>query len=151
MINFKCIRFNDFSVSELYQCLALRSEVFVVEQNCVFQDIDGKDPQAWHCLGYDADGQLVAYTRLFDKDDYYSGYASIGRVVNSPRSRGQGFGLLLMHYSISQCEALFGPIPIKIGAQKYLLRFYESLGFASTGEDYMEDGILHTIMLRSFS
>ncbi len=148
-VTFKCIQFQDFSLQELYDALALRSEVFVVEQNCPFQDMDGKDQYAWHCLGKDENGKLVAYTRLFGKSQYYEGFTSIGRVVTSPTARGGGIGRILMQQSIDFCQQLFGNEPIKIGAQVYLLKFYESLGFQRIGEDYLEDGIPHTIMVRN--
>ena len=148
-ITFKCVRFEALSLQELYEVLALRNEVFIVEQNCPFQDLDGKDQSAWHCLGFDNNQKLVAYTRLFGKSVYYDGFESIGRVVISPQARGGGIGKILMQKSIEFCKQLFGNEPIKIGAQVYLLKFYESLGFKSTGQDYLEDGIEHTIMIRN--
>ncbi|MFN4147184.1 MAG: GNAT family N-acetyltransferase [Runella sp.] len=147
-LHFQCLTFDQLSLKQLYDLLALRTEVFIVEQNCPFQDEDGKDLMAWHCLGYDDEEKLVAYTRLFDKDVAYEGFASIGRVVTSHAVRRFGFGKILMHYSIEQCQRLFGDVPIKIGAQQYLLHFYESFGFCSTGEEYLEDGIPHVIMVR---
>ena len=90
----------------------------------------------------------MAYTRLFEKSIYYEGFVSIGRVVTSPKARGGGIGKILMQKSIEYCRQLFGNEPIKIGAQVYLLKFYESLGFQSIGQDYLEDGIEHTIMVR---
>ncbi|MCA0229746.1 MAG: GNAT family N-acetyltransferase [Bacteroidetes bacterium] len=147
-ITFQCLPFDQLSLRQLYDLLALRIDVFIVEQNCPFHDADGKDFYAWHCLGYDNDGALVAYTRLFDLNLSFEGFTSIGRVATSDKVRGQGAGRQLMTYSIEQCEKLFGPQPIKIGAQQYLLKFYESFGFKSTGEDYLEDGIPHTIMIR---
>jgi ElaA protein len=147
-MTFKCISFKDLSLDELYLVMQLRQEVFIVEQNCPFMDADGKDPKAWHCLGFDEAGQLVAYTRLFDLGDYYEGFTSIGRVVTSPKARGTGLGKILIQQSIDYCTELFGKYPIKIGAQKYLEKFYETFGFKSTCEDYIEDGIMHTIMIR---
>ena len=147
-ITFKCVRFEALSLQELYEVLALRNEVFIVEQNCPFQDLDGKDQAAWHCLGFDDNQKLMAYTRLFEKSVYYDSFVSIGRVVTSPKARGGGIGKILMQESIAYCQQLFGNEPIKIGAQVYLLKFYESLGFQSIGQDYLEDGIEHTIMVR---
>jgi ElaA protein len=146
-IHFKCIPFEKLTLHELYSVLALRTEVFVVEQNCPFQDADGMDLMAWHCLGTNDEGQLVAYTRLFDYNISFAGYASIGRVVTSPKARAKGAGKQLMQVSIDYCKQLFGNVPIKIGAQTYLLRFYESLGFVSTGEAYLEDNIPHVKMV----
>jgi len=146
-ITIKCVPFYELSHDELYAILALRQEVFIVEQNCPFLDADGKDQIALHLMIFDKDQQLVAYTRLFDKDVYYEGYTSIGRVVTSPKARGGGFGRVLMEKSIEKVLDLFGQAPIKIGAQKYLEKFYQSLGFQPTGNDYIEDGIPHTYMI----
>lgn len=149
MIKFKCISFDQLTLRELYDLLALRNEVFVVEQNCPFQDADGQDFLAWHCLGTNETGELLAYTRLFDENISYEGYTSIGRVVTSPKARGAGAGRDLMQVSIDYCAQLFGQKPIKIGAQVYLLKFYESLGFVATGEEYLEDGIPHVSMVKA--
>ncbi|MBA4852114.1 GNAT family N-acetyltransferase [Emticicia sp. BO119] len=146
-ITIKCVPFSELSLEELYAILALRQEVFVVEQNCPFLDADGKDNVALHLMIFDEDENLVAYTRLFDKNVYYEGYASIGRVVTSPKARGGGLGRILMKHSIEKVLDLFGQAPIKIGAQKYLEKFYQSLGFELTGNDYIEDGIPHTYMI----
>lgn len=141
-----CKFFDDLSVGELYDLLALRSEVFVVEQNCVYQDPDHKDRRAWHCQGIH-EGELAACTRILDLDQSYEGFLSIGRVVVSPRFRKYGFGKEIMQYSIEECYRRFGKHPIKIGAQSYLERFYSELGFRTTGPEYLEDGIPHKIMI----
>lgn len=146
MWRYSCLPFDQLHVSELYAILALRQEVFVVEQTCPYLDADGKDPVAWHLLARNAAGELAAYTRLLPMGASYPDYVSIGRVVSAPAARGTGAGRAVMEKSISMCRHLFGPAPIKIGAQSYLVRFYESLGFQSTGEDYLEDGIPHTKM-----
>ena len=114
--------FSDLSVAEVYEMLRLRSDVFVVEQHCIFLDADNNDQKAYHVLGY-VNGELIATTRLFDKDIVYKGYQSIGRVANAAKYRGMGIGKKLMQYSIEQCEQLFGKGPIKIGAQLYLKKF----------------------------
>jgi ElaA protein len=186
-IEFKCVHFSALTVYELYSVMALRQEVFAVEQNCPYLDADGKDLDGFHLLGY-ADltenaqmslrgieategvsdvgfgmsdvgsapnpkseirnpKSLVAYTRLLPKSVSYEDYASIGRVVNSPKVRGRGVGKILMEESIRQMMRLFPQDAVKIGAQSYLLRFYESLGFVSTGEEYLEDDIPHTSMI----
>jgi ElaA protein len=147
MVTFTCLYFNDLSAHALYEILALRSEVFVVEQNCPYQDCDGKDLQSWHLLGRDSAGKLVCYARLLPIGLAYPSHASIGRVVSSPAVRGTGAGKVLMEESLRRCRQLFGDAPLKIGAQTYLLRFYESFGFRSTGEEYLEDGIPHTKMV----
>ena len=149
MISFSCLTFGQLTPAELYEILALRQEVFVVEQNCPYLDCDGKDLQCWHLMGRNDAGTLVCYTRLLPEGLAYPGYTSIGRVVSSPLARGTGAGKILMERSIDLCRHLFGHLPIKIGAQSYLLKFYESFGFRSTGEEYMEDGIPHTKMIRS--
>ncbi|OON68474.1 GNAT family N-acetyltransferase [Hymenobacter sp. CRA2] len=140
--------FADLFLAELYALLQLRSEVFVVEQTCAFQDIDGQDQVAYHLLGHTPEGDLAAYARLFGPGLSYA-QVSIGRVVASPRFRRYGFGRQLMGQAISQCETLFGAQPIKIGAQLYLKHFYESFGFEQQGEGYLEDGIPHIYMLRA--
>jgi len=147
MISFTCLPFNELSTYALYEILALRQEVFVVEQNCPYQDCDGKDLQSWHLMGRDAGGKLVCYTRLLPKGISYDHYVSIGRVVSSPSVRGTGIGKILMEESIRMCRKLFGTQAIKIGAQTYLLRFYAGFGFRSTLEEYLEDGIPHTKMI----
>ncbi len=147
MLNFSCLPFDQLTPLELYDIMALRQEVFVVEQNCPYLDADGKDPHCWHLTGRNDEGKLVCYTRLLPKGLAYDDYASIGRVVSSPSVRGTGIGKILMQQSIDTCIRLFGNQPIKIGAQSYLLRFYEGFGFRSTGEEYLEDGIPHTKMI----
>ncbi|MCP9761697.1 GNAT family N-acetyltransferase [Lacihabitans soyangensis] len=148
-LRIECKAFTELSVDELYEILALRSEVFVVEQNCIFLDLDHKDQKAIHFMGYDQNNQLMAYTRLFDYAAYYEGFLSIGRVVASPRGRGEGYGRQIFGKSVVKVQELFGQKPIKIGAQAYLESFYASFGFESINEDYIEDGIPHKIMVRA--
>ena len=140
--------FAELNTSELYALLQLRSEVFVVEQTCPFQDIDGQDQAAWHLLGHTPTGELAAYTRLFAAGISYP-EASIGRVVVSPRYRRYGLGRALLHESIAAVAHLFGAQPIQIGAQLYLQAFYESFGFRQVGEGYLEDDIPHIHMIRA--
>ena len=159
MIEFTCKPFADLTVYELYDIMALRQEIFVIEQNCPYLDADGKDLKGWHLMGRQIseenvtasetrqEGQLVVYTRLLPKGVSYNDYASIGRVVSSASVRGSGAGKILMQQSIEMMEKLYPKEPIKIGAQTYLLKFYESLGFESTGEEYLEDDIPHTSMI----
>ena len=158
-LKFKCVHFSELTVYELYSVMALRQEVFVVEQNCPYLDADGKDLSGFHLVGYADLAQntegghsnniegLLAYTRLLPKGVAYENYASIGRVINSPKVRRQGVGKALMEESIAQMARLFPHDAVKIGAQSYLLSFYESLGFVSTGEEYLEDDIPHTSMI----
>ena len=138
---------HELSSHELYAIIRLRNEVFVVEQNCVFQDADNKDQKCFHLMGW-IDSELAAYTRLVPKDVAYN-YISIGRVVTSPLYRKRGTGKALMIEAIQQCNQLFGKQPIKLGAQLYLKRFYTSFGFQQTSDVYLEDGIEHIEMLNA--
>ena len=144
-MKWSCKKFSYLSVEELYDILKLRIEVFVVEQNCVFQDCDGLDPDAWHVMGYQ-ENELVAYSRLLAPGVAYT-QMSIGRVVNSATVRHTGVGRTLMTESIRKCRELFGAGPIKIGAQLYLNEFYYSFGFENSGPEYIEDGIPHIHMI----
>lgn len=146
-LQFKIKRFNELSTQELYEILQVRSEVFVVEQNCVYQDVDGKDQKAIHVLGYFQD-DLAAYCRLFDAGDYFE-QASIGRVIVSPKHRDKKLGHELMQTAIKAVENEFGQTKITISAQLYLQKFYEGHGFVKTSETYLEDDIPHIEMKRS--
>ena len=137
--------FQELSVSELYSILQLRTEVFVVEQNCVFQDMDNKDAKCFHLMCWENE-KLIAYTRLVPANVSFK-EVSIGRVVSSPSVRGRGIGKLLMEKSIQETDRLFGKQNIRIGAQYYLLDFYKSFGFEPTGEIYLEDNIEHIEMI----
>ena len=143
-LEWKIKRFDAFSSQELYNLLQLRSEVFVVEQNCVYQDIDGKDEKALHLIGED-NGKIVAYARLF-KPNYYFEQASIGRVVVKKSYRVKKLGHLLMREAIQVIETHFEETKITISAQLYLKKFYESHGFVQTSEIYLEDDIPHIEM-----
>ena len=144
MITFITKTFQELTNKELYQLLQLRSEVFVVEQNCVFLDMDDKDEASYHVLGY-YHNKLVAYTRLVPKGVIYD-VASIGRVVTHASVRKLGFGKLLMEYSISEVRQKLHAEEILIGAQLYLHKFYTSLGFVQEGAMYLEDNIEHIKM-----
>ena len=145
-INWLLKKFTELTPYELYDALQLRNEVFVVEQNCVFQDADDKDQNSYHLFGYHQN-KLVAYTRLVPPGISYN-EASIGRVVTSHTVRGTGAGKKLMQQSIDYTYQLFGVHPIKIGAQLYLKKFYEGFGFVQVGDSYLEDGIPHIYMLK---
>jgi ElaA protein len=147
-LNWTVKKFETLTPYELYNIMWLRNEVFVVEQNCVYQDADYKDQKGWHLMGSDEDGKLMAYVRLLPAGVSYEKEPSIGRVVTNPVSRGTGAGRELMEVAIQQCEELFGNLDIKIGAQYYLLKFYNSLGFKQTSEIYLEDNIEHIEMIR---
>ena len=143
-ILFEIKRFNELSTQELYSLLQLRSEVFVVEQNCVYQDIDGKDAKAIHLLG-SYNGEIVAYVRIFKAGDYFE-QASIGRVVVKQNYRDRKWGYDLMNKAIQATEEVFNETKITISAQLYLKKFYENLGFIQTSEMYLEDDIPHIEM-----
>jgi ElaA protein len=130
----------------MYSVLQLRSEVFVVEQNCVYQDIDGKDEKAIHLLGK-IEGEIVAYARLFKPGDYFD-TASIGRVVVKQRFRNRNLGHDLMREAVAALAAI-SETAITISAQLYLKKFYESHGFVAVGAQYLEDDIPHIEMRKS--
>lgn len=138
-------KFDELTVTELYAIMQLRNEVFVVEQNCLYQDTDGKDPDSKHFCGWDGD-KLAAYTRIIPPGISYA-EVSIGRVVTSPAYRKTGIGKQLMQLSIKHCFADFNCMQIKIGAQVYLHKFYQSLGFIQSSKEYLEDGIPHIEMI----
>jgi ElaA protein len=139
--------FNQLSLDELYYLLQLRSQVFVVEQDCVYQDIDGKDKKALHVIGK-KDNTIIAYSRIFKPGDYFK-EASIGRVVVAENFRHLKYGHQLMVASIKAVETSFSSKKIKISAQKYLENFYNNLGFITSGESYLEDGIPHIAMIKN--
>ncbi|MEO5908270.1 MAG: GNAT family N-acetyltransferase [Ginsengibacter sp.] len=143
-----CKYFSELTNIELYKILQLRNEVFIVEQNCAYQDCDDYDSKAYHLAAWDHD-KLVAYTRLFGEGVFYPNAASIGRVLTSQSFRGKSLGKQLMTNSIAEVYHLFGNVPIKIGAQLYLKRFYESFSFVQSGDTYLEDGIEHIAMIKS--
>lgn len=145
-IEWSCKYFSDLTPYELYDLLRLRSEVFVVEQYCVFLDLDNIDQQCFHLLGC-YQNKIIAYSRIVPQGVVYK-EASIGRVVTSSSIRNIGAGKQLMQQSIDSIHSLFGNVIIKIGAQLYLKKFYESLGFYQISEVYLEDNIEHIHMMR---
>lgn len=137
-------------MEDLYAVVCLREAVFIVEQNCPYPDADGRDPQAWHLLGWvqGATGRaLVAYARIFEPGIRYD-QSSIGRVVSAPDVRGTGVGKALMAEALRRTESLAPGQPIKIAAQRRLEDFYLALGFRTVSAPYEEDGIIHVDMLR---
>jgi ElaA protein len=145
MIQWKCKSFNELTNEELYKILQLRNEVFIVEQNCPYQDCDNKDLKSFHLTAWEGDS-IVAYSRILPLGISYSNAASIGRVVTSPSVRGQRLGKELMSRSLENLYRLFGHVPVTIGAQLYLKKFYESFSFLQQGNIYIEDGIQHITM-----
>lgn len=138
--------FKELNITELYEILQLRSEVFVVEQDCVYQDLDGKDIDALHIIGI-KNNKIVAYTRIFEAGLYFDS-ASIGRVVVTMEERRYGYGKVIMEASIQAVKEIWKEKSIKISAQIYLKDFYKGLGFEEFGEGYLEDGIPHIGMIR---
>ena len=134
---------SELSTKEVENIFSLRSEVFIVEQDCVYQDIDGKDQKAKHVLGK-KNNEIIAYSRIFKPGDYFK-EASFGRAVVKKNHRGEGYGHLLVDKSLEHLKSK-KQSPIKISAQSYLKEFYASHGFIAKGDEYMEDGIPHTAM-----
>jgi ElaA protein len=140
-------KFESLTLEELYGILQLRSEVFVVEQDCVYQDLDGKDQKALHVIGKKEE-VVIAYTRIFKSGDYFK-QASIGRVVVKKSERNSSYGHEIMNASIKTVQEQLNETTIKISAQTYLKKFYNSLGFKAIGKEYLEDGIPHIGMLKN--
>ena len=143
-----CSRFDELSTGDLYRILQLRAEIFIVEQDCVYQDVDDYDQEALHVMGQLSVGdeaQLVCYTRLLPPGTKYDG-ASIGRVVTKKSARGGGIGKALMLNSLAFCKEHWPNQAITISAQQYLQKFYTELGFETLSEPYDEDGIPHMRM-----
>ncbi len=146
MLQIEVKTFNQLDINLLYKILELRSEVFVVEQDCVYQDVDNKDQKALHVIGL-KNNNVVAYTRIFKSGDYFKD-ASIGRVVVKASERKYGYGKTIMEASIKAVEEYLKETKIHISAQEYLVKFYTSLGFKQFGESYLEDNIPHVGMVR---
>jgi ElaA protein len=161
-IDWRFAPFADLTPREVHDLYRLRVAVFIVEQDCVFQDVDGVDPQCWHLLGYaDESGpgprpeasrgdeaprdRLVAYCRFVPPGVKYA-EPSIGRVITAPRVRGSGMGRVLMREAMRRAQGLWPGERLRIGAQAHLERFYNEFGFTKASEPYDEDGILHIEM-----
>jgi ElaA protein len=143
-------RFSELTTADLYAVVRLREAVFIVEQNCPYPDSDGRDPTAWHLLGWEerSSGRvLVAYARIFEPGVRYD-EGSIGRVVTAPDVRGTGKGRALMAEALRRFDSLAPGQPIRIAAQRRLEDFYLGLGFRTVSDPYEEDGINHVDMLR---
>lgn len=144
MITFKTLSFDALSTQELYDLLSLRNEVFVVEQNCAYQDLDGLDPIALHLCGF-VKQDLVAYARLFAPGIVFE-LASMGRVLVKPSARKKAYGHLLVQEAKREIERQFSTQKIDISAQAYLQEFYQQHGFSTSGALYLEDNIPHVHM-----
>ena len=145
MIEWKEKKFHELTTKELYEISRVRSEVFVVELEILYNDFDRKDYKAIHLCGLIKE-ELVAYARVFDKGDYYENNPGFGRLAVVKKERGKGIGKELVKRSIEVCKTNFSKQEIKISAQAYLEKFYIELGFERRGEGYMEDGIPHCAM-----
>ena len=145
-INWNIKHFSELSTEELYKIFKLRLEVFSVEQNCAYQDADGKDINYFHLIGCDEAGELIAYSRILPAGIAFK-EVSIGRVITSKKARGTGLGKELMKKSMNFAKQKFGNVPVRIGGQCYLKKFYEAFGFAIASKEYLEDNIPHVEML----
>lgn len=145
-LDWRCKTFEQLKAKELYQILKARQDVFVIEQQCIYPDMDGVDSQVLHLAAWKGD-KMVACSRLLPPNITYK-QVSIGRILVVDSERGTGIAKALTERSITECEERFGKQPIKIGAQSYLEKFYASFGFVKISEEYLEDGIPHIDMLR---
>lgn len=146
MLRWEWKRFGELSADEVYTILCVRQQVFVLEQECLYLDADGKDRKCFHLMGFDRD-ELVAYARILDAGVSYK-EVSMGRILTTDKARGTGAGMELMEVGLQQIKNHYGNVPIRISAQTYLLKFYQKFGFESTGKEYLEDEIPHTEMMR---
>jgi len=146
---FQCYSFDELSNADLYAMLQLREQVFVVEQNCPYLDLDGLDDQCLHVLGRSKE-QVVATTRILPPGLKYP-EVSVGRVVTSQSVRGTGIGRALMAATLDAVSSRFGPCAIRLSAQSHLVAFYGSFGFIAASEEYLEDNIPHIDMVRPAS
>lgn len=146
MLVYQCVHFNNLTINQLYEIIALREEIFVVEQNCPYQDADGKDKKAYHLMIWE-DEILVGYARLLPKGVSYEKYPSLGRIATKMTHRRMNLGKELVQQCLIWCGILFPGYSIKISAQSRLEKFYQDLGFTLTGEYYLEDDIPHSGML----
>ncbi|MFW2176957.1 MULTISPECIES: GNAT family N-acetyltransferase [unclassified Moraxella] len=145
-LDFTLKQFSELALTEFYAIAHLREAVFVVEQHCPYQELDGIDPQCYHLQGF-VNGELAVYARIIPPTVHPTGKPAIGRVLTAKDYRGHQFGRNLMQQAIDFCHANYPRQPIFISAQVYLLEFYQSLGFVTQGEPYLEDDILHIDML----
>lgn len=149
MVYFQCYSFDSIDKMQWYRILQLRQEIFVVEQNCPYLDLDSRDFEAYHLIGLNAENEILTYCRILPPGIAYQDYCSIGRVLTAAKFRKQKLGKSLMQEAIFYCNKLFPKYAIKISAQSYLLEFYSNLGFEASGRSYLEDGIPHDEMTYS--
>jgi ElaA protein len=146
-VNWTTKHFKDLSVDEYFEILHLRTAIFVVEQDCPYQEVDEKDRKSYHLFGKSENGEVIAVTRILPKGISYN-EISIGRVALKKEYRGKGIAGELMKESLMFIEKQFGKEDIRISAQTYLFNYYSKFGFQSVGEEYLEDNIPHIEMLR---
>lgn len=144
--NYQIKHFSELTTLEFHDLLRLRINVFVVEQNCPYPELDGKDKKSYHLICRDGLGKIIATARILPQNVSYK-EISIGRVVSDPSVRGEGFGHEVMKHCLKFIQDEFGEVPVRISAQKHLEQFYISHGFTSTGKEYLEDNIPHVEML----
>jgi len=149
-LRWECKPFHELTADQMYTILCVRQEVFVLEQECLYLDADGKDRRSFHLMGFDDENELVAYARIVEPGVSYD-EVSMGRILTTTKARGTGAGIELMEVGINEIDQRYGVVPIRISAQTYLLDFYQKFGFESTGKEYLEDEIPHTEMLRPVS
>ncbi len=147
-LHWQTLSFHSLSNLQLYSMLRLRSEVFVVEQNCIYQDLDNYDQDAHHVIATNPEHEVVCCARIIAPGIKYKG-ASIGRIVTSPSLRATGQGKNLLAQAVSACESLHGACDISISAQQHLERFYNDFGFVTQSDPYLEDDIPHVCMTRA--
>lgn len=146
-LDWRCAHFDALTPAELYAITQARISVFIVEQTCAYQDADGADPACHHLWTLAGGRDVAAYLRIVPPGVKYV-EPSLGRILTTSAGRGTGLGRALVAEGIRRVESMYGPRAIRIGAQRYLLAFYESFGFVRTGHDYDEDDIPHSEMLR---
>lgn len=148
MLNWQFKHFNDLSLNEFHDIVALRIKVFIIEQNCPYQELDGKDKKSYHLICRDGEGDVVGTMRIMPKDVAFK-EIGFGRIVLDEKQRGVQRGRQLMEEAMAFCKAEFGDVPVYLSAQKYLESFYNKHNFFSTGKEYLEDGIPHVEMAYS--
>ncbi len=146
-IGWECLRFEELTTAALYTVLRARQDVFILEQQCFYNDFDGYDEGALHLLGWSDEGHLLAYLRIIAPGVKFPEY-SLGRVLSTKAGRGNGAGRALLAEALRRTDLLYPGQRCRIGAQRYLEAFYTSFGFQKLGEPYVEDGIAHLDMLR---
>lgn len=145
-VSWKCEPFNELTLDELHDIIAARIDVFVIEQNCPYQDVDGKDKMGYHLFALNESKNILAYARILPQGISYKEVA-IGRVITTQKGRGKGLGHELMKQCMQKINIIFGNVNVRISAQEHLQKYYQTHGFSTVSEMYLEDGIPHVEML----